>query len=90
MTMFTEIPDATLDREILAALFPDEARTEIDLSVHIENSGGAIRTALRCHDLQERKLLYSSYQVKDPLCSYWRLTVRGKWEVQKNHKEESQ
>jgi len=82
------LSDFDLDAAILRELFPENQKTAVQLSVDIERSGGAIRTGIRCLELQERKLIFLAYDSLSGTDPYWRLSVRGKWEVQKTSGQE--
>jgi len=85
-----QITDSDLDAAILKALYPNNRNSDVQLSVDIENSGGAIRTGMRCHDLERWGLICCTYTVRDGNASYWQLTAQGRLAVQNLLSREAQ
>lgn len=81
------LSDEALDVQILEALFPEEQKSGVQLSVDVVNSGGAINTGIRLEDLRERKLIFLCYETRNGGEYYWRLTLLGKWQVDFNSRK---
>lgn len=71
------LTDEALDDAILRALYPDKQKTEIELSAEIVNSGGAVRTGIRCDYLQHSALIFVVRTARS-LEVLWKLTTRGR------------
>lgn len=74
----SRLTDEALDGAILQALYPDKRNSDVQLSVDIAGSGGAIRTTIRCFGLETLGLICCSYRVRQGDAAYWMLTGRGR------------